>query len=334
LHELYPRIDHEWKAHGVMEKLIVDNGLEFHSDSLEKACYAFGVEIEYTPRKTPWFKGKIERFNGTINRSLSHGTPGTTFSNIFEKDDYDPSKHAVVTLSTLREILHMWIADYYHQKPHRALDSLTPAAMWESSIRQTDISLANDPARIDVLLGKTITAKPLTHIGIEVNRLQYNSPELVSLRRQYGSELKVDIRVDEEDVGHLYVMLPDGSGFLEVPAIDKDYAQGVSLWLHNICRNYAKLHLEANNPLNWALAKSVIRDIVQEEMKFKRSKTNSRKGRYIDSEQRSQNSVAKLKRALPKPAPAKAEIVIDFQPSDPVTRPKFTTVIENRGKQS
>lgn len=159
LHKEYPGIRHTWDAHGVMEQLVVDNGLEFHGISLEKACFAFGVEIIYTPRKTPWFKGKIERFNRTLNESVSHGISGTTFSNIFEKDDYDPAKHAVVTLSALRHILHKWIADCYHQKPHRSLDEHTPAAVWSSSINPEDIALAHDPAELDMLLGKVIEDK-------------------------------------------------------------------------------------------------------------------------------------------------------------------------------
>jgi hypothetical protein len=31
-----------------------------------------------------------------MNRAVAHGVPGTTFSNIFEKGDYNPAKHAVV----------------------------------------------------------------------------------------------------------------------------------------------------------------------------------------------------------------------------------------------
>lgn len=64
----------------------LDDGAEFDSDSLKAACMALGIEIRYAPRKTPWFKGKIERFLGTLNASLLHGTPGTASSNIFEKD--------------------------------------------------------------------------------------------------------------------------------------------------------------------------------------------------------------------------------------------------------
>jgi len=79
----YPGIVNEWSAYGVMRELVVDNGAEFHSASLENACYSLGIEIHYSPRKTPWFKGKIERFLGTLNNATAHGVPGTTFSNIF-----------------------------------------------------------------------------------------------------------------------------------------------------------------------------------------------------------------------------------------------------------
>jgi putative transposase len=330
LREEYPSIRHEWAAHGVMEKLIVDNGLEFHSDSLDKACYMFGIEIEYMPRKTPWFKGKIERFNRTINEGVSHGIKGTTFRNTFEKDDYNPAEHAVVTLGKLREIMHKWIADYYHQKPHRSLDDISPAAMWTSSIRTTDIPLAEDPAKIDVLLGKSLPDKSLTHKGIEVNRLLYNSPELVGLRRQYGSELKVEARIDEENIGRIFVMLPDGSGYLIVPALNQDYAEGLSLWLHNICRKYAKLHHSVDDPYHWALAKTEIREIVQQELHLKHKKTHGRIARHQESDSAS----AKPAQKRPPVVKTKTPITIDIKPSNPATRPRFKAVIENRGKQA
>ena len=43
-----------------------------------------------------------------------------------QKDDYDPSKHAAVSFSTLKWIIRKWIADVYHQETHRALQT-TPA---------------------------------------------------------------------------------------------------------------------------------------------------------------------------------------------------------------
>lgn len=281
LQQEYPEIQHAWAAHGVMDKLITDNGLEFHSLSLEQACLAFGIELEFTPRKRPWFKGKIERFNGTLSRSLCHSIVGTTFSNIFEKDDYDPAKHAVLTLSELRLIVHKWIADFYHQKPHRSLDGQTPAQVWETSIQPEDIQLAHNPAEIDMLLGKTIEQKTITHKGIELNGLLYNSAELMQVRRQRGDTFKADIRIDESDVGYLYVVL-NQFDYIKVPALNPD-AYGISLWLHNVFRKFAKERLGKVDRLTYARARVEIREIVEEAMKFKRKKAHSRVGRYLDN---------------------------------------------------
>lgn len=332
LQQQFPGIRHVWEAHGVMEQLFVDNGLEFHSISLEKACFAFGVEIVYTPRKTPWFKGKIERFNRTINQSVSHGIAGTTFSNIFEKDDYDPAKHAVVTLSTLRLIIHKWIADYYHQKPHRGLCDVTPAAMWASSITPDEIALAHNPAEIDMLLGKAVLDKTVTHKGIEINNLLYNCPELMQLRRERGDTFKVEIRVDESDIGHLYVMLGAGQGYIEVPAMDHDYAKGMTLWLHKICREYAKKHFKKADVYSYARAKTEIREIVENELKLKRKKYHAKVARYNDT---NQQSAAKVTNKKAKPATTKAKPVANNSAPLPLIasrkpRPSYAPVVDKR----
>lgn len=329
LQKQFPGIRNTWDAHGVMEQLFVDNGLEFHSISLEKACFAFGVEIIYTPRKTPWFKGKIERFNRSINDGVSHGIAGTTFSNIFEKDDYDPSKHAVVTLSTLRLIIHKWIADYYHQKPHRSLDQQTPAVVWTSSINPEDIALAHNPAELDMLLGKAVEDKKVTHKGIEINNLLYNSPELMKLRRQYGEDLTVEIRVDESDVGHLYVILKDHQGYIEVPALNQEYANGLTLWLHNICRSYAKKHFKKVDVYSYALAKTEIREIVENELKLKRKKSNAKVARYNDTNQQSAaksdtTRVAKIGKKKP------AVSATSNKPVIAKVRPSYAPIIDQR----
>ncbi len=338
MQQQFPEIRHAWEAHGVMEQLFVDNGMEFHSVSLEKACFAFGVEIIYTPRKTPWFKGKIERFNRTINAGVSHGIAGTTFSNIFEKDDYDPAKHAVVTLSTLRLIIHKWIVDYYHQKPHRSLDQQTPAVVWNSSVLPEDIALAHNPAEMDILLGKTVADKKVTHKGIEINCLLYNSPELMLLRRQYGEDLTVEIRIDESDVGHVYVILKDNQGYIEVPALNQEYANGVSLWLHNICRSYAKKHFKKVDVYSYALAKTEIREIVENELKLKRRKSNARVARYKDTNQASKAKSAAKTKSSGQSSPPESVVLPVIRNANtqtrakviPLARPKYAPIIDQR----
>ena len=234
----------------------------------------------------------------------------------------------------MRRIIHKWIADCYHQKPHRSLDRQTPAVVWASSINPEDIALANNPAELDVLLGKAVEAKKVTHKGIEINNLLYNSPELMNLRRQYGEDLTVDIRVDESDVGHLYVILKDNQGYIEVPALNHEYANGLTLWLHNICRSYAKKHFKKVDVYSYALAKTEIREIVEKELKLKRRKSNARVARYKDTNQAAQaKSKAKVGTEVTKPAPAPATSKVSAN-SNPVpiirNRQKYVLIIEQR----
>lgn len=274
----YPAIKNTWEAHGVMRELVVDNGAEFHSASLENACYSLGIEIHYSARKTPWFKGKIERVLGTINRAVAHCNPGTTFCNIFEKEDYDPSKHAVVRYSVLKEIIYTWIADVYHQRPHSALD-VPPAVMWKVSIKPEEILVPDDPARLDAILGRS-EDRCLTHKGIELYGLLYNSPELTALRREHGDKLNVEIRVDTADLGQITVFSPDKRQIFSVPAINSAYAAGLSEWQHRVCKRFAAREYEKYTPTAWLEAKAHIAKLVEDEFMYKKQKTRTKIARY------------------------------------------------------
>lgn len=274
----FPNIKNAWNAHGVMGQLVVDNGLEFHSKSLENACYSLGMEIHYAPRKVAWFKGKVERFQGSLNRAISHGNPGTTFSNIFEKDDYNPSKHAVISYSTLKEIVNTWIVDVYHQKPHRIM-KMPPAAMWQNSIAPEDILVPDDIAMLDAILGRS-EQRQLTHKGIELYGLFYNSAELTSLRRKHGDKLSVEIRIDASDLGQIIVLSPFGNEIYKAFALDAAYAKNLSKWQHDVCKRFAAIELQKFTPDSWLEAKYQIAKLIDEEFMHKKQKTRTKVARY------------------------------------------------------
>lgn len=278
LQEEFPAIKNKWDAHGVMRELVVDNGTEFHSVSLENACYSLGIEIHYSARKTPWFKGKIERFMGTLNRAIAHGSPGTTFQNIFDKEEYDPSKHAVVRYSVLKEIINTWVADVYHQKVHRTIGA-PPALMWARSITPEAILVPDDPARLDAILGRSETRR-LTHKGIELYGLLYNSHELTGLRRKLGDKLDVEVRVDTADLGKIVVFSPDRRQLFTVHAIDSAYADGLSEWQHRICKRFAAKELEQYSTAAWLEAKARISELIECEFMHKKQKTRTKIARF------------------------------------------------------
>ena len=322
-----------------MEKLIVDNGLEFHSDSLDAVCFSLGIDLQFTPRKTPWWKGKIERFNGTLNRGVAHGNPGTTFANIFEKDDYNPAEHAVITLSTLKTVVHKWIVDVYHQCPHRSLDKVSPAIKWTSSIAIEDIELPEDPARLDAIMGK-VEQRVLTHKGIEYDGLLYNCPELTDLRRKLGTKLDVELRVDEGDIGHIHVISPDKSSIILVPCLDMDYANGITSWQHSLFKRYAKLNLNfGSNPNGWRHAKVEIaeiiqRDILKKSTKRKNKTGDSRMARFQNAGQSKQAATPLSIKTSPADKTDFSTAIIPFTPivtsSVPRIRAKFEALIEDR----
>lgn len=322
-------IQNVWCAYGIVLKIKVDNGLEFHSKAFEMACYALGIDIEFMPRKKAWLKGHIERFMRTINHGILHGIKGTTFANIFEKDDYDPSKHAVLTLQQLRWVINKWVVDFYHQRPHRGLDNISPETKWKSSITPSEIPLTDDFSRIDILLGKSFEGKKLTHKGIEINNLLYNSPDLVELRRKHGESLTVSIRIDEGNLGHIWVQIPETNEFIEVDALNYEYAQGLSLWQHKTIRRYAKNNLNKDDPLHWAKALLEIREKIDEEINGKRKRSNARIARFSEASKYQNRTVD---HSLPPISEPTIYITHELIDPSPITRPRFKALVEQRGK--
>jgi putative transposase len=267
----YPDIVNDWDAFGIPSELVLDGGTEFHSEELERICFELGIEQHFSPRKTPWFKGKVERFQGTLNRGVAVTTPGKTFEGIVDRDDYDPKKHAVIRLSALLHLTTRWIVDVYHQKAHAAL-GCSPAQSWKSNIRPHDIPLMADPLRFDAIVGGS-ESRRLTHKGIEYAGLVYNSPEMRDLRQHLGDNLNVEIRIDRSNLGSVIVIHPERDTPYRVPCLSEDYAEGLTEWQHKVCKRYAREKLQAEgNADDWLDSLLEIEEIVQAEMKLGKRK--------------------------------------------------------------
>jgi len=255
----------------VMHTLVCDNGAEFHSDALEDACRKLGIDVEYAPRKTGWYKGKIERFLRRINEEVAHGNPGTTFSNVFEKSDYNPERHAVIRLSTFRLGLQIWVSDVYHQRKHCAL-SMPPETMWKLHAKTEDILIPGDRNSLQIVMGRPYS-RELTHKGIEFAGLYYGSEATHELRMRYGSKLKVEIRVNEENIGDIHVIYE--KEIVTAQALKYEYANGISLWLHE----QIKKHSPKYDPDIWLAGREKIRQLFRGDRDVVRKLSRKGKGR-------------------------------------------------------
>jgi putative transposase len=263
--EHFHRLVHEWEQFGIVLELVMDGGPEFYSYSLEQFLQELDVHPHWSPRKTPWFKGRIERFNKSLNTGVSAATPGKTFTNIFERADYDPKKHAVMTMSALEELIYVWINDVYHRKTHSAL-GCSPAKMWKQSIRPHEIAVMADPDRVDALIG-TEVKRSLDHTGVVYKGLDYNSAELVEVRREVGAEIKdIRVRFNKSDLGSVVVLHPITEAPIRAQCLRQDYADGLTEWQHDLCRRYAgEQGWDEDDPDSWLDALVAIHDLVQDQ---------------------------------------------------------------------
>lgn len=235
LNERLPGLVNEWPSYGLIDNLVCDNALEFQGTSLEKAGDALAMTIMNAPAKTPQAKGIIERFFGSLNAAIAHQAPGTTFSNIIQKGDYNSQKEARVSFSVIEKAIFKWIVDVYHQRPHPALDQMSPVDKWKESARTEEIRVQDDSIDLDVLLGRALN-RTLTHDGVQFKGLKYTSPELKKLRRLHGAKLNVEIRVNDDDLGSLWVLCPELDRPIQLSVYDsqREYASGLTLRQHEV----------------------------------------------------------------------------------------------------
>ena len=230
-------VKHRWPCYGVMDSIVLDNGTEFHGGDFDAAAFDLGIRLQYCPKHTPWFKGAIERFLKTLNHHFVHQLPGTSFARLADRGDYDPTKHAVLTMVELIHVLEKWILDIYAQSLHRGIN-MTPWAKWNEGLSRRIPVLPHDRQQLQRRIGKT-TERSLRKTGIELNTLFYNGPTLQDILDRYGDGVRVKVVFDEEDLGAIQVWAPDAADPVEVPAIHHEYATGLTRLQHDLIRAQA-----------------------------------------------------------------------------------------------
>ena len=296
LRELFPKIENDWEVYGIPESIACDNGMEFLGKHYADACLQLGIHIDYSPVRQPWYKSTIERFFGVQNKELLHRLPGTSFSNIFEKGDYDPKKNAVITFSSFLEILDTWIVDIYSREAHRGYEHTglkgIPAETWREGVANFPPALPASTINLDVLL-RMIEYRTIDSSGIELFSLRYNDPKLSLLRQNKKGE-KFLIKYDPSDLGLIYVADIQNGTYIPVPALDQLYASGLSLWQHEIIKKYTRREIQGKvNHEALVRAKAHIQAIVEREFHLtKKTKTRIQGARWMQINSKTDDEVS------------------------------------------
>jgi putative transposase len=295
LHAILPKEDararygttHGWPVYGLPETLVVDRAPHLVGGDLADACGQLGIQLDPSPVKRPWFKGAIERQFRTHNTGLVHGLPGTTFSNVLERGEYDAEGMACISLARFREILHVYLLDVYGQEWNRGVGGV-PAQRWAAAVAGGWTPALHHDAEMRLLLGRS-AVRTIQRAGIDHLSLRYQSRELEALRRVLPAGTAVALTYDPEDLGALHVQIPaaqrdrEGAAWLRVPALHQEYARGLSLWKHRVIQGQARVERgRAVNVEALAEAKGRIQTLVEEE--FRRTRRGRRRtagARYL-----------------------------------------------------
>ena len=101
--------------HGSPRNLYIDNGKIFTSTWLQMACVRLNIRHLRTKPYNCEGKGKIERFNGTVENFLA-----------------ELSLQKAQTLGELNHFFKAWLSEGYNHKPHSALNGKSPAEVYAS----------------------------------------------------------------------------------------------------------------------------------------------------------------------------------------------------------
>jgi putative transposase len=273
LENLNIKLQNDWPCHGKIENLVVDNGAEFWSKSLEHACLSTGINIQYNPVRKPWLKPFVERFFGMINQYFLTEIPGKTFSNILEKEDYKPEKDAIMRFSTFIEEFHRWIIDVYHRESN-SRETRIPIMQWKKGFDVYPPLKMNDEEenRFSLLMNISDT-RTLTGNGFKFKDLMYDSTALSDYRKQYPQTketIKKIIKVDPDDISKIYVYLEELESYIEVPCTDPTgYTKNLSLHEHKVIKKINReIIRESKDSLGLAKARMAIHERVKQEQEL------------------------------------------------------------------
>ena len=199
----------DWPAAGLPETIHVDNAKEFRSRALKRGAEEHGISLVHRPVATPHYGGHIERLIGTMMGAV-HMLPGTTFSNIQQRGEYNSEGKAAMTLDELECWMALEIVRYYADI-HRSL-GIPPIAAWQDSLARcaTPLRQPFDPEsfRIDFLPS---VERMVRRDGIHLFGLRYWDDVLGLWAGRLGRQIQVSY--DPRDLSGIFVRGPDGARY-------------------------------------------------------------------------------------------------------------------------
>lgn len=226
-----------WVAYGIPDLLVVDNGLDLTSFGVREACNAMGVDLLFTPVRSPWYKGTIERFGGTANLRFIHWLPGTTLGRATSDLGYNAAEHALLTFEVFEALLHQYITSIHNKTPRRGKYG-TPERRFLEGCQLWPVRVPDSIEEFDAAVALTRIAV-LRQTGLHFLDLQYQNDELKELFNRSPPKTRLTFKVNPLDLKTVMVRRPLTNAFFPARCVT-DHEWPRSLTFHMAVRQFAR----------------------------------------------------------------------------------------------
>ena len=219
-------VNSNWNVWGFPETIHVDNGADFRAEAVKKAGLAHGINIEFRPVGRANFGGHIERVIGTLMHEI-HNLPGTTFSNIKQRGEYDSDANASMTFFEFEKWLVTFITKIYHKRVHNSL-SLTPEQQWEEGLFGDENSIgfiqkpsSNSTIILDFL---PIYERTIQKNGVNIEGLNYYDHVLRTKINQTenGKKKQFIFKRDPRDIRYVWFYEESTKEYFKIPVANQN----------------------------------------------------------------------------------------------------------------
>lgn len=211
--EYYSKNPEEYPYFGIPWLIYTDNAAEFLTQQLILKCARWGMAWDHRPVDKKWYGGIVERVIGTFMTTAVHFLPGTTGSNVIDREKFESEKNVCFSFPQFCEWF-MCEVTRYHGTKHSSL-GCTPRQAWDYYASKGLI----DPSRVvegDAVREMLIDFMPskddcrVHPYGVHFAARRFDSSVLDLVRGE-----KIDIRYNPIDLNSIYGFVDNK--FLEIP---------------------------------------------------------------------------------------------------------------------
>ena len=230
-----------WDMRIGIEEVKSDSGGAYRNSAFMSTAYALVDRLTYTAAGRANLRGQIERLFRTMDVGFITQVTGRTGSNVHSRgrDEQDPEERASLFVEKFMKLVIRYIVDVYHFRA-RQKGQMSPARKFQEIQSRIQTKAAPTPDEMRVAFG-TVLQRDLNRSGIRFMNLTYHSGWLDIYMRQNGPQKDLPIKVDEQDLGHISVLL--GQDWTTIPGPREMAGVALNEWVeknHELARRHGE----------------------------------------------------------------------------------------------